>query len=83
MPKNKIGDLNNHLFSEIERLSDEDLKGNELEVEINRARAVTGVAKEIIAAGKLVLGAKKVALEYRLDGKADMPEMLGASSGKG
>ena len=29
--KNTLGDLNNHLFAEIERLSDEDLQGEELE----------------------------------------------------
>ena len=32
--KNKITDLNNHLFAELERLSDEELKGDELKAEI-------------------------------------------------
>lgn len=35
--KNTLGDLNNHLFAELERLSDEDLKGDELVEEMSRA----------------------------------------------
>ena len=35
--KNKLVDLNNHLFAEMERLSDEDLQGDELTAEIDRA----------------------------------------------
>lgn len=30
MPRNTLGDLNNHLFAQLERLSEEDLAGEEL-----------------------------------------------------
>lgn len=40
--KNTLVDLNNHLFAELERLSDEDLTGEELEAEISRSKALTG-----------------------------------------
>ena len=42
--QNKLTDLNNHLFAEIERLGDEELKGEELTQEISRAQAVCSVA---------------------------------------
>lgn len=57
--KNTLGDLNNHLFAQLERLSDEELKGDALQEEINRAKAVNSVAAQIIANGNLVLDAKK------------------------
>jgi hypothetical protein len=56
--KNKLSDLNNHLFSQLERLGEEDLVGDKLFEEINRAKAVTDVAQQIIANGNLVLKAK-------------------------
>jgi hypothetical protein len=55
MKKNTLADLNDHFFAEIERLSDEDLKGEELAQEISRADAITAVATQVIANGQLVL----------------------------
>ena len=57
--KNTLVDLNNHLFAELERLSDEDLTGEELEAEISRPKALTGVSSQIIQNGKLLLDAIK------------------------
>lgn len=56
--KNKLSDLQNHLFAQLERLGDEDLTGEKLAEEINRAKAVNDVAQQIIANGTLVLKAK-------------------------
>lgn len=36
MPRNKLTDLNNHLFEQLERLNDGDLEGEELEKEIKK-----------------------------------------------
>jgi hypothetical protein len=72
--KNKLTDLNNHLFAQVERLSDEGLKGKELAEEIERGKAISGVAKDIIANAALVLDAQKVALEH--GPKTAMPALL-------
>ena len=57
--KNTLGDLNNHLFMQLERLNDEDLKGDILTEEIERSKAVTNGAKEIISNANIVLQARK------------------------
>ncbi len=57
--KNKLTDLNNHLFAQMERLSDEDLKGDKLTEEIERSRAVSQIAGQIIGNATLVLNAQK------------------------
>ena len=73
--KNKLSHLNDHLFAEIDRLSDEDLKGDDLAKEITRAKAVTSVAVQIISTGKLALDAH-VAVQQNL--LTSPPKMLGA-----
>lgn len=57
--RNTLTDLNNHLFAQLERLSDEDLKGEELKEELQRSSAVSKVAQNIINNGSLVLQAQK------------------------
>lgn len=73
--KNTLTDLNNHLFAEIERLGDEDLKGEDLEKEIERADAITKVSTQIINNGALALKAEVIKSE-RLPVNVKMPEFL-------
>ena len=73
--KNTLGDLNNHLFAQLERLSEEDLKGDQLKEEVERAKSVTLVASKIIENGALVVQARKMQ-EERFDADAKLPKML-------
>lgn len=57
--KNKLTDLNNHLFAQLERLSDEDLKGDDLQQEIGRSKSVVSVSNAIVSNARLVLDAYK------------------------
>lgn len=59
-----LGDLNMHLFAQIERLSDEDIVGERLTEEINRAKAVANIAHKIIENGSLVLQAQRFHTEF-------------------
>lgn len=58
--KNKLTDLNDHLFAQLERLSDESLAGEKLDQEIKRSTAVANVAREIIQNGRTVLRAQEL-----------------------
>lgn len=64
MTRNKLSDLNDHLFMTLERLGDEELSSEELEKEVERSKAVTNVATKIIDNGRLILDAQKAAAEY-------------------
>ncbi|MDK7664377.1 hypothetical protein [Cytobacillus oceanisediminis] len=73
--KSTLGDLNNHLFAQLERLSDEEIKGDDLLEEIGRAKAVTSIATQIINNGNLVLQAQKFHTEFKSK-DLEKPKML-------
>ncbi len=62
--KNKLIDLNDHLFEQLERLNDEDLSDEQLEKEISRSKAITDIAENIINNGELMFKAQKHYDEY-------------------
>ena len=78
--KNTLGDLNNHLFAALERLSDEDIKGSELAEEIRRSDAITDVAEQIISNASLVLKARVIKDDF-VSAESALPEMLAVKDG--
>lgn len=78
--KNTLVDLNNHLFEELERLNDDELKGEDLQQEMERAKSMSHVAQTIINNGELAIKAAKHYEEY---GKSEeMPSILQIGDGK-
>ena len=73
--KNTLGDLNNHLFMQLERLGDEEIKGEDLKEEMDRAKSISNVARTIIENASLVLDAQKM-MSDRMDADAKLPKML-------
>lgn len=65
MTKNRVSDLNDHLFATLERLNDDDICSTPEKVlrEVQRAQAVAGVAREAIANHSNVIKAVEVAHE--------------------
>lgn len=55
--KNKLSDLNNHLFAQLERLSEEGLTAEQIEQEVKRADAIVGVSEQIVRNADLQLKA--------------------------
>lgn len=79
--KNTLADLNNHLFEQLEKLNDDDLTGEKLQEERERAKSMASIAQTIINNGELALKAVKHYDEYGK--KEKMPNILQIGDGKG
>lgn len=74
---NKLIDLNNFLFTQLERLNDDDVSEETLVKEIKRSKAMTAVGNTIIKNAELALEGRKFLAEYTRDGKdIYLPEMM-------
>ena len=60
-----LGDLNKHLFQQLDRLNNKDLKGDALKEEMDRAKAMTDVSKQIIDSHNTHLEAVKLIATYK------------------
>lgn len=76
---NKLCDLNDSLFAQLNRLNNNELTGDALNVEITRAKAICGISTEIIKNADLALKAHTM-LNTGMAKKA--PAMLGITDGK-
>lgn len=62
--KNKITDLNNHLFAQLERLGDESLTPEQIEAECKRAEAIADISDQLIKSANVSLRAAELVGEY-------------------
>lgn len=72
-----LNDLNEYLFQELDRLTNEDLTPEELDREIGRSDALQKIARTIIDNGTLALQAKKHLDEYGQGDGVEFP-LIGA-----
>lgn len=74
--QNNLIDLNNHLFAQLERLDDEDITEEQLNMELRRSEGMTKIAEQIIHNGELAYKTMVHLDEYGYDENRPAPEML-------
>lgn len=62
--KNRLTDLNDILFAQLERLTDESLSSEALALEISRTTSVVSVADRIVDTATLQLSGAKLVAEH-------------------
>lgn len=75
MARNKLTDLNDHLFAQLERLGDEEMDDVQVELEVKRAKAITGISKNIIDNARVCLDAVKVSVD-KLHSRESLPDQF-------
>lgn len=77
--KNKMQDLNNVLFEQLERLQDDENMSDDekFKKEIERSRAVVGISSQIIKNAALTIQAAKVVAEYGEGAKTAVAGLIG------
>ena len=79
--KNKLIDLNDYLFAQLERLADEDLSPEAIEHEIKRSEAIVQVADKIVDNARLQLAAVKLVADYGDQFKRHLPMIAPTTGG--
>ncbi len=65
--KTTINDINSYLFEQLDRITNDDLKGEDLDREIKRSDAVQKLTLTILESANLALRVKKHLAEYGQD----------------
>lgn len=73
--KNNLSDLNNHLFSALETLEDDEMTDEKLEKELKKAQAICSISSQILKVASVQVSAIKTAEQCGLLNK-DMPALL-------
>ena len=79
--KNRLTDLNDLLFAQLERLTDESLSSDQLAHEISRTTSVVQVADRIVDTAALQLQGAKLIAEHGGGMLKALPATMALSSG--
>lgn len=79
--KNRLSDLNDILFAQMERLGAEDLSAEALASEVTRTQSLVQVADRIVDNARLQLDAAKLIAEHGGDMRKQIPATLGLPVG--
>lgn len=74
--KNTLLDLNNFLFEQLERLNDDSLTEDQLEIQLKKTDSIVRVSEKIIANGELAFKAIQHKDKYYGAGGKSLPPML-------
>lgn len=74
--RNRLINLNDHLFEQLERLNDESLTPEQLDMEIKRSKVMSEISKVIVDNMRVTVEGMKVIYEYGI-AQEDVPETLG------
>lgn len=74
--KNTLADINNFLFEQLERLNDDDLTEDQLELQLKKTDQIVKVSEKIIANGELAFKAIQHKDKYYGTGGKALPPML-------
>lgn len=71
--KNTLSDLNNYLFEQLERLNDDSLTDEQLEMQLRKTDQIVKVSEKIIANGELAFKAIQHKDKYYGTGGKSLP----------
>lgn len=73
--KNNLADLNNHLFSTLETLEDDEMTDKRLEKELKKAQMICSISSQILKVASIQISAIKIKEQCGLLNK-DMPALV-------
>lgn len=80
--KNKLSDLNDHLFAQLERLSDEAMSPEQIDREAKRGEAIVAVADQVIRNASVQLAVAKLVSDHGFDPTPHLPGIVNGSGQK-
>lgn len=80
--KNRLSDLNDHLFAQLERLADENLSPEQIDREHKRGEAIVAVADQIIRNASIQIDAARLIAAHGHDPMAHLSHLEGRPNQK-